>query len=338
MTIEWGDCHRLKWATYTTNARDLPSLRKFVSHATATLVGSKIYMFGQFLKQPSPGTCVVCSVDHRPSSGAMKWETKELTGPRILDHSATLANERIYIFGGLEKGTDHGVVKNLLRCFDVVVRDFVPCCSHGHKPYPRLGHSSDFVDSSQQLVFFGGETKLDGVAVNLDDTHCLDIESLTWFEPKLVGSAPAPRSHHAHCVVADTLFICGGKNVHGYIFADCHLLLRVNDFTYQWSSPRWAYLPKSCAGATLSHIGSKLVLVGGKLDGDGHVSKDVEILDLRRRRWASGAGRKKGDYHVIGKKTKTVHHAAVATLDKIVVLGGSSFPFEYCRVLYESHL
>ena len=337
MSHDWGSNRHLRWATCTTNAPFLnPKVRKFVSHATATLVGGKVYLFGQFHVEATPGSCVTFTIDHKHRSKGMIWNPIVRKGPQIMDHSATLVDDKIYLFGGLEKMGNNGLVQNLLRCFDTALVDFVPCCSYGEQPYARLGHSGDFIASAGHIVIFGGETKFNGEVVNCTTTHALDVSSRTWLTPRISGKPPSPRSHHAHCVVNDTLFVSGGRNIHGRIFQDTNLLTYNGHQSYTWSSPQWAFLPNQRVGASLSSVVGKLVLLGGKIGMNGTVANEINVLDLRQRRWFKEShSTKRGNYSVAGKKVKTIYHAAVATCDKLVVFGGSCFPFEFCRMLEE---
>lgn len=56
-----------------------------------------------------------------------------------------------------------------------------------------------------KLIIYGGMA-----GCRLDDLHVLDISTMTWSSPKLLGSPPLPRSLHSASVIGNKMFIFGG--------------------------------------------------------------------------------------------------------------------------------
>ncbi|KAJ3043016.1 hypothetical protein HDV00_005923 [Rhizophlyctis rosea] len=60
-----------------------------------------------------------------------------------------------------------------------------------------------------RLIIFGGTDQND---VFLNDLHVLNLQTLTWEQPQVLGDLPAAREKHAAVIHEDKLYIVGGSN------------------------------------------------------------------------------------------------------------------------------
>lgn len=135
----------------------------------------------------------------------------DVPSPR-LGHSFTLINGKIYMFGGLLQKNHHSV-----RFFDDLYTlsiDKSPYkwdlpTTFGVSPCKRESHSAVHYKSKSNeknyLIIFGGMN-----GKRLGDLWILDVDSLMWSSPKLIGIPPIPRSLHTSTLIDGKMYIFGG--------------------------------------------------------------------------------------------------------------------------------
>ncbi|KAF0991793.1 hypothetical protein HZS_571, partial [Henneguya salminicola] len=133
-----------------------------------------------------------------------------------LGHSFTLStNNEIYMFGGLSNdATNIPSVhpKYLNDLYKLAVLEdgnlhwSIPITS-GVPPSPRESHSAlihNYRDK-KTLIIYGGMC-----GRRLGDIHFLEIESLLWVQPVILGPSPPPRSLHIAGIVQNKMVVFGG--------------------------------------------------------------------------------------------------------------------------------
>lgn len=171
---------------------------------TATLVGSKIYVFGGHELRGAGKGFLYHNGVHVFDTKEQKWGPfHRLRGtpaaPRY-GHSACLLGSRIIIFGG--KGGPNIYFQDL-HALDVETCTWYKGPSRGGDPAPRFWHTSAISDN--QMYVFGGARD----TVLLGDLHALDLKTMEWKELRPRGKAPCPRFGHA-AVLADKYMIIHG--------------------------------------------------------------------------------------------------------------------------------
>lgn len=135
--------------------------------------------------------------------------------PRI-GHSFTLIGNKIYLFGGLANdGNDPQ--NNLPRYLnDLYILDIstpnalswdIPE-TVGDYPPPRESHTAvGYTDSKgkSKLIIYGG---MSGQRVG--DIWILDIDTMSWNKPIILGPKPLPRSLHSAVIINNCMFVFGG--------------------------------------------------------------------------------------------------------------------------------
>eukprot|EP00929_Paragymnodinium_shiwhaense_P107742 TRINITY_DN74104_c0_g1_i1.p1 TRINITY_DN74104_c0_g1~~TRINITY_DN74104_c0_g1_i1.p1 ORF type:complete len:438 (-),score=81.28 TRINITY_DN74104_c0_g1_i1:73-1386(-) len=188
----------------------------------------------------------------------------------------------------------------------------------GAGPSARGGHSATLVHppkSSAKIVIFGGHYDSgsgDGGQgfIFLNDTHILDIDENTWYQPRCRGTAPEPRYGHSAALVGTRIVYFGGKGK-GQNFRDLHALDTSSLTWYQGPSSGGAPSARHGHSATLQ--GTRLFVFGGACGA--RFFGDLHCLDLASMAWSSP--QTQGP-----KPTSRYSHAALLIGESLVIHGG----------------
>lgn len=160
-------------------------------------------------------------------------------------HTTTLLGRKVYMFGGYD-----GV-----KCFN----DLDVCVRSGGTAAPPL-------------------TRIRPVPV--DSSRRLDLDTMTWLQPRVSGAVPQARNAQTVTVVGTKLFLFGGHSGNKHL-RDLHVL---DSETLTWSQPEIkGHVPPGLRGHTANLIGDKIFLFGG-YDGRGR-SNDLYLLNTKDFRW-----------------------------------------------------
>jgi N-acetylneuraminic acid mutarotase len=184
------------------------------SRHTATLVGSKLYVFGGGDDTRVYNDMYVLDTE------TMAWSRPQVSGvmpsPRW-GHTATLIgtkSPKILIFGG----HDSKHMLNDLHLFDIETLSWSQPVISGNICSARAGHTATLVNN--KLIVFGGG---DGSRV-LNDLYILDtLDTMTWSQPTISGTAPACRCAHTTTLIGSKLLVFGGGDG-GRRFKDLYIL------------------------------------------------------------------------------------------------------------------
>ncbi|KAM9522157.1 rab9 effector protein with kelch motifs isoform 2-T2 [Guaruba guarouba] len=158
------------------------------------------------------------------------WESPEVSGeqplPRTFHTSSAGVGERLYVFGGGERGAEP-VQDQRLHVFDTATLTWSQPDTHGDPPSPRHGHV--MVAVGTKLFIHGG---LAG-DVFYSDLFCIDTADMRWVKVPATGDIPGGRASHASAVFKDHLYIFGGIGPEGTL-----------DTTYQYHTEKqqWTLL------------------------------------------------------------------------------------------------
>ena len=194
--------------------------------------------------------------------------------PRIEHSSCKISANEIMIFGGW---TTQPV--NDVWVFNAVDMQWRQEVTSGIQAKPRYRHTSEVLGS--KMYIFGGSDTPDDNAETCGylSLHELDLETLQWSHPSLVGNNPFPRSGHASAVVgATTVAIFGGKRNSTYYLNDL-ILIDLSSFVCTTVNCVATHLPTPISNATLSAIGNKLYVFGGT-DSQGNCYDGIRELNI----------------------------------------------------------
>jgi len=167
-----------------------------------------------------------------PGGPKAEWNKVEAKGDlpegRWL-HSATEAEGKIYIFGGM---LNDKVRHNDIHVFDPKELAWRKLNPRSPPPAPRAHHTTTYVgDDVKKLLVFGG---YGGGGRSWNEMEAFDITTLTWAPISCKGTLPTARFDHTATLAGDQLYIIGGRNNDGPI--EQMAILDISTFT--WSIPK----------------------------------------------------------------------------------------------------
>ncbi|XP_053230359.1 rab9 effector protein with kelch motifs isoform X1 [Podarcis raffonei] len=140
------------------------------------------------------------------------WMSPKVSGtppsPRTYHTSSAVIGDRLYVFGGGDKGVDP-VKDQQLHIFDSATLTWLQPEVRGDPPAPRHGHAVVAVEN--RLYIHGG---LAGDTF-FDDLFCFDTTEMKWETLSATGSVPAGRAAHSAVVFQGHLYIFGGMDPTG---------------------------------------------------------------------------------------------------------------------------
>jgi len=229
---------------------------------TATLVGSKIFVFGGGPLINETNDLLIFDTEtmfwYKPAT------TGDIPGPHKA-HTATLVDHKIFIFGGGEGTNYYGH----LYVLDTINLHWTkPECT-GKPPVPRKAHSS--VSIGKRIYYFGGG---DGNKA-LNETYILDTEKYYWELLKTEGQLPGPRGYHTTNLFGNNgkIYLYGGSD--GQECLNDIYVLDIN--TSKWTKKTISN-PLPCWSHSATVVGSWLFVFGGN-DAKNNLN-DLKILDL----------------------------------------------------------
>lgn len=289
---------------------ELPSRR---SGHTLSVVGSSGYLFGGCDYSEPPGPTNDLFVLKINTSAPWEWEKLKfaptMTPLPRWKHSATVVDNKIYMFGGFHNSTTRF---NDLWVFNPITMNWSQATDKGataagaasHRasvaasrpgaqvvPAPRGGHSSVVIRKC--IYVFGGYGGTGYGRRDFDDLHMLRCEDMSWSKVTCKGRPPEKRAGHQACAVEDLMIVCGGWNSVAQ-FNDLHIFDTTNN---SWTMlegaqmanplPRWNHA--ACAVLAIPH--PKVFNFGGvtgeanNYNGQGTYMNDISVLDTGDMTW-----------------------------------------------------
>ncbi|KAF1785936.1 Filamin [Phytophthora cactorum] len=307
-----GSAQTLRWSKLETVARrneETPTRR---SGHSLSIVGSSGYLFGgcDYAEPPGPTNDLFALKIN--ANAPSEWERlrSPLSGawpPPRWKHSATVVDNKIYIFGGFQSSSTRF---NDLWIFNPITLDWVqPGAGSGglngnlHRasvakpvaptlPAPRGAHSA--VAIRRNIYMFGGYGGTGYGRRDFDDLYMLRTDDLSWTKVTSKGKPPDKRAGHQACAVDDLMLVCGGWNSVAQ-FNDLHIFdSTVNSWTLVEGThmattlPRWNHA--CCAVLAIPH--AKVFVFGGVVgeannyNAQGSYMNDLSVLDTGEMSWS----------------------------------------------------
>lgn len=235
---------------------------------------SRVWVFGG--AHPAGNRSCVQVLD--PEIGT--WESPEVSGeqplPRTFHTSSAAVGERLYVFGGGEKGAEP-VKDQRLHVFDTATLTWSQPDTHGDPPSPRHGHI--VVAVGTKLFIHGG---LAG-DVFYNDLFCIDTTDMRWVKIPATGDIPGGRASHSSAVFKDHLYIFGGIGPEGTL-----------DTMYQYHTEKqqWTLLQfeSPLPAGRLDHAMCVIPWRGGKSENKGAAPGEATAGSLPKSQDEGHAG------------------------------------------------
>jgi N-acetylneuraminic acid mutarotase len=281
--------------------------------------------------------------------------------PKNKNHSTTLYENKLYVFGGYDGKKNHNVIK----VFDIETYNWSTLEVEDYQPNGRNGHTATLID--EKIYIIGGWLGSGPFAA--DDLHEFDIKANKWSKLKPLGESPGPCNMHTADAIDRRIYVFRGGNGKDYL-NDLHCLdvdemcwkkveasgeyppqranhssaiikqnlyifggwdgtKRLNDlFCLNTKTMSWVEIqvegsiPSPRAGMSLTNLKDKLLLFGGS----GHSAMcydDLRIYDPETNQWSSK--------DVIFKKTHKspqarAGHSTNLAGSRLFIIGGSYGP------------
>ncbi|XP_068104294.1 rab9 effector protein with kelch motifs isoform X2 [Hyperolius riggenbachi] len=159
-----------------------------------------------------PGSCY--SDCYIINLGSRCWKSPKIDGsppsPRTFHTSSAAVGNKLFVFGGGEKGADP-VVDQRLHVFDADNLTWTQPETSGVPPKPRHGHI--LVAVGTKLYVHGGMAG----STFFKDLFCIDTETMKWKEQSVKGDTPPACAAHAAVSWEKYIYIFGGVNETGPI-------------------------------------------------------------------------------------------------------------------------
>ncbi|XP_053328992.1 rab9 effector protein with kelch motifs [Spea bombifrons] len=141
------------------------------------------------------------------NSGTCSWKSPKVKGtppsPRTFHTSSASIGDKLYVFGGGEKGAEP--VEDLqLHVYDAATFTWTQPVTLGEPPKPRHGHV--VAAEGTKLFIHGGMAG----SMFLDDMFCIDTETMKWERLNMKGDVPPPCAAHSSVAWKSCIYIFGG--------------------------------------------------------------------------------------------------------------------------------
>lgn len=200
------DTQALTWSKPEVSG-DIPGVRD--GHS-ACIIDHYMYIFGGFEEEINQFSYDV----HCLNLKNMNWKYIQTTGqpPSYRDfHTATILNDRMYIFGG--RGDRHSpyhsqeeIYCSQIVYLDLKTREWKLPITTGQIPIGRRSHSA--IVYNDLLYIFGGYNGISDQHFN--DLYCFDPVRNHWSKVTTKGDVPRPRRRQVCLIIGKRLYLFGG--------------------------------------------------------------------------------------------------------------------------------
>ncbi|GLD92569.1 hypothetical protein PINS_up001128 [Pythium insidiosum] len=213
----------------------------------------------------------------------MRWEALRVQGatPTIKNHTATvISRTELLVFGGYDGRRNH----NELYLFNIEDLTWTPLTAprvHGTPPAGRNGHTATLAD--RRVFIIGGWLGSGPLAAA--DMHVLDLTTMTWAQPPVLGTPPGPCNMHTADFIPHlrSILVFRGGDGREYL-NDLHAL---DVDTLQWRRAfATGQLPVPRANHSSAVINDDQIVIFGGWDGHKRLN-DIHVLDTRAMVWST---------------------------------------------------
>lgn len=228
---------------------------KRVSH-TATVVGSRLYVFGGQYQNHYFNDMFIYHLENRewtrvPAPAGGPESANAAPSPRC-EHSAVAVNSRIFYFGGFD---GQKRLKDLYVFDTTTLKWMRPTIQSKRVPGGRSGHKMVYLNNL--LWLFGG---IDSHGTYLNDIYTLNLVKWQWSSVPIAGKMPAPRAFHSMDVLKTRIAVFGG-----YSFSRCHDDVAILDTKQKkWTIVTGEDLRKMSSTTSIANLGAGAAAAASK--------------------------------------------------------------------------
>lgn len=320
--LELAEARTFQWQDVTPKARNArQGLAEHCYYLTSTLVGSKVVLLGRYGRDASSALLIL---DYTRK----EWKWEPIVGPYVTEHVAVLKEDYLLVYGGRD---DNAYMDNDVWKLDLALKDWSRLPVVGEHPLERAYCTGDILESTGDMVIFGGLITALDPREYTNELWMLDCTTYKWSQPKVKGRLPNACYGHASCAAGGKIFYYGGRDGRQF-FNDLSILcqpqLGIKVFT--WTIIATAGLAAR-TGHSLSYVPGKLLLFGGFTQA--RYVGSLEVFDIKAQKWWSEDTETDLEYNVLNPPEQSSAHSSIATSHKLLVFGGRFSNFETYKEL-----
>ncbi|KAM5145847.1 rab9 effector protein with kelch motifs isoform 1-T2 [Mantella aurantiaca] len=206
----FSDAHIINLDTYEWNSPNWKGMLPRYEHASFISTGNpgSIWVFGGAEQAENQNSVQALN------PGSFLWKTPKVEGfipsPRTFHTTSASVGDKLFVFGGGEKGADPVADKNLY-VFDAANLTWTLPDTSGIPPKPRHGHI--MVAEGTKLFVHGGMAG----RTFYSDLFCIDTDTMKWEELKVKGDVPPACAAHSALSWENCIYIFGGMTEAGAV-------------------------------------------------------------------------------------------------------------------------
>ncbi|KAJ1624058.1 hypothetical protein T492DRAFT_882564 [Pavlovales sp. CCMP2436] len=289
---QWHALSSLSWSHCPPAAGSAqPSARSL--HIAAAVSADRAYVFGGYNAYNEVLRDLWMLRCDAPATGTASWELVAPTSEHtpIARIAATLSpvslSDSVHSVGLLLFGGDDGesflddvwFFDTRTAAWTMLLPHTAQAADASVRPDGRAGHSAITRNSSSEVVIIGGVTEDEGI---LNNVLSFSMCTRKWTRHECAGVSPIPRSGHAACRMAESMYVFGGESNDDSLNDLREYALDTRAWTQVVGAGGSAPSPRS--GHSLISIGNRLVVFFGDLFNS--FDSVLHCFDLQRRRWS----------------------------------------------------
>eukprot|EP01111_Echinosteliopsis_oligospora_P009374 TRINITY_DN272_c0_g1_i1.p1 TRINITY_DN272_c0_g1~~TRINITY_DN272_c0_g1_i1.p1 ORF type:complete len:422 (-),score=102.58 TRINITY_DN272_c0_g1_i1:140-1405(-) len=236
------------------------------SRHTATLVGSRIYVFGGFDGHGSNFDLSMFDPYSRIWTNIPKSSIKGVLPPSRTNHASASVGKYMFMYGG-NNNDENGryQVLNDLCMLDTTTLTWSRPKVSGDIPEARSGHTLTAI--GRKLYLFGGGVwnEREGWVSKFNDLHVLDTDTMTWTKPQCKGTIDTSTFPISFAVGRFLFVFGGGSKPNHCVTNDLYCL---DTATYTWTMPDTeGAKPQPRDMGSASVVGDNIYFLGGYAGG-----------------------------------------------------------------------
>ncbi|XP_018426496.1 PREDICTED: rab9 effector protein with kelch motifs [Nanorana parkeri] len=206
----FSDAHIINLDTYEWDIPNWEGMLPRYEHASFISTGKpgSIWVFGGAEQAENQNNVQVLN------PGSHSWKSPKVQGcipsPRTFHTTSASIGDKLFVFGGGEKGAEPVADKNLY-VFDAANLTWTLLDTSGAPPKPRHGHT--MVAVGNKLFVHGGMAGRSFYR----DLFCFDTDTMMWEEVQVKGDVPHPCAAHSALSWEKCIYIFGGMTETGAV-------------------------------------------------------------------------------------------------------------------------
>ena len=300
------------------------SLSTVVLRASVTLVGSKAYVLcGRALVQPYIREVWTLDISTFTWDYVAFAEDSSSMPSGRSGSSTALVEDKIFLFGG---SSFEDTLSDIWR-FDLVLKQWTQCgLVHGSLPMPESAdHASAYLPARKEVVLIS----LGGPYTPIAERQilCFDPHKMRLLKPLIKGKPPILCPFASTCSNGNVVYIFGGRLPASNHSNDLNILsVDESGRGYLWSSPKPYYSPAPRQSGTLSYVGGRLLLFGGR-DRAGYLDS-LDLYETAENSWypvkriKSRYRKRAPGFSYSGALMQITGHSAVESGGKVYIITG----------------